>query len=212
VNQQAKAQAKIPPKEKKDKEKKKIQDVAKEEKKAVLPSSSSSSSSGGNETAEITIDSIARALHTSDTIILGGPTVSSSAAESLDEASVTVSAIRSELQEIQHNQRRLQIELTQALIDLRVAENKLQLQQEAAARSPTSISEDTLSLYNTILPIVTSTLRNNNPLVVTSTRVLPSHINIDDLSVIDEGMIWQSLGFPTSLSAICFIARTLAEA
>jgi hypothetical protein len=171
-------------------------------------SSSSSSSSSSDESKEmdekdekgITIDEITHALQTNDIVAIERPTQGCKFTNDYQLASAVILNTRSEMEDLQHVLRRSQMELSQALIDQRVADNKLKLHDEAANRSSSLASSslifnDALTLYTTIVPIIANIL----------------NLTSMPMSQTNDDMIWQSLGFPTSLSAMCFIARTLAE-
>jgi hypothetical protein len=136
---------------------------------------------------------VAIALQTSDAPIPGRPTAQSQPSIQHDMVSATLLNKRNELENNQHEQRILQMSLSQSLINERVAANNLQIHQASLNRSVSSIENDTLALYSTLLPIVAK------------------QSNISYTNNMNDDTIWQSLGFPSSLSAMCYIARILAE-
>jgi hypothetical protein len=154
---------------------------------------------------KIGIESAAMTLQTSDIPIEGRPTFGYDVSGDDIIPSLSIMSIQREMEDLQHQQRRTQMELSQSLIDLRAAEMKFQLFQ-FSNRSVSTIMNDTLLLYSTLLPILAKRLNLNHMNTSTNT----SMGDIIDNSY-NDAMIWQSIGFPSPLSAICYIARTLAD-
>jgi hypothetical protein len=160
------------------------------------------------QSSQMTYQSLAKALQSSDEPITGGPVRDTA----MDRYTSITSQTTQASQLLEHElrcQRRCEMETAQAIIDderAAVAEAKAtERLRLSLTRSSSSLLQQTLILYHDMMNII--------PSLISSTSI--SHRIIGHTmssTTTNEHALWQHLGFPTPLDAMLYIARTLAEA